>query len=69
MIQMLKIKYIGETIVPLALAMNSIPAVTNGEIYEAIIENEETNTYVFIDDLGMKKVLKKDKFEKLWGDE
>lgn len=62
---MLKIKYIGETIVPLALAMNSIPAVTNGEIYEAIIENEETNTYVFIDDLGMKKVLKKDKFEKV----
>ncbi len=62
---MLKIKYIGETIIPLSLAMGSIPAVTNGEIYEAIIENEETNTYVFIDDLGMKKVLKKDKFEKV----
>ena len=62
---MLKIKYIGETIVPLALAMGSIPAVTNGEIYEAIIENKETNTYVFIDDLGMKKVMKKDKFEKV----
>lgn len=61
----MKIKYIGKTIIPLALAIGTIPAVTNGKIYEVIFENEEINTYVFIDDLGMKKVLKKNNFEKV----
>lgn len=62
---MLKIKYIGKTTIPLALAIGTIPAVTNGKIYEAIFENEETNTYVFIDDLGMNKVLQRNNFEKV----
>lgn len=62
---MKKIKYIGKTTIPLALAIGTIPAVTNGKIYEVIFENEETNSYVFIDDLGMNKVLQRDYFEKV----
>lgn len=61
----MKIKYIGKTTIPLALAIGTIPAVTNGKIYEIIFENEETNTYVFIDDLGMNKVLQRNNFEKV----
>lgn len=60
-----EIKYIGKTIIPLALAIETIPAVTNGKIYDIIFENEETNTYVFIDDLGMNKVLQRDYFKKV----
>ena len=61
----MKIKYIGKTTIPLALAIGTIPSVENGKIYEVIFENEETNTYVFIDDLGMKKVLQRNSFEKV----
>ena len=61
----LKLKYIGKTTMPLALAIQTIPAVTNGKIYEIIFENKETNSYVFIDDLGIIKVLQKDYFKKV----
>ena len=62
---MLKIKYIGETKLPLGLAINTIPAVTKDEIYEVVLDNKESNVYVFIDDYGMKKVMNKSNFEKV----
>ena len=57
---MLKIKYIGKTTIPLALAIGTIPAVTNGKIYEVILDNKESECYVIIDDENMKKVIRKE---------
>jgi hypothetical protein len=61
----MKVKYIGQTTTPLALAIGTIPAVTNGKIYEVILNNEESDCYVIIDDDGLNKVVRKDLFEKL----
>ena len=54
-----KDKYIGQTTIPLALAIGTIPAVTNGKIYEVILDNKESDCYIIIDD-GMKKVIRKE---------
>lgn len=61
----MKVKYIGQTTIPLALTIGTIPAVTNGKIYEVILNNEESDYYVIIDDDGLNKVVRKDLFEKL----
>lgn len=63
----MKVKYIGKTTIPLALAMETIPAITNGEIYDVILDNKESNCYVIIDDDGLNKVVNKDLFEKVDG--
>lgn len=59
----MKVKYIGKTTIPLALAIQTIPAVTQNEIYEVILDNKESDCYVIIDDENMKKVVKKELFE------
>lgn len=64
----MKIKYIGKTTFPLALAIGTVPTVTNGKEYEVILDNKESDCYVIIDDEGLNKVINKDKFEKI-GDE
>lgn len=46
----MKVKYIGRTTIPLALAMGAIPAVTNGKEYEVILDNKESDCYIIIDD-------------------
>lgn len=61
----MKAKYIGQTTIPLALAIGTIPAVTNGKEYEVILDNKESDCYVIIDDEGLNKVVKKDLFEKV----
>lgn len=61
----MKVKYIGKTTIPLALAIGTIPAVTNGEIYDVILDNKDSNCYVIIDDDGLNKVVNKDLFEKV----
>lgn len=65
----MKVKYIGQTTIPLALAIGTVPAVTNGKEYEVILDNKESDCYVIIDDDGLNKVVNKNKFEKLGGDE
>ena len=65
----MKVKYIGKTTIPLALAIGTVPAVTNGKEYEVILDNKEGDCYVIIDDDGLNKVVNKNKFEKLGGDE
>ena len=62
---MLKIKYIGQTTIPLALAIGTIPAVTYGKIYEVILDNKESDCYVIIDDNGLQKVIRKELCEKV----
>ena len=59
----MKIKYIGKTTIPLALAIGTIPALTNGKEYIVILDNEESDCYVIIDDDGLNKVVKKGVFE------
>lgn len=61
----MKVKYIGRTTIPLALAIGTIPAMTNGKEYEIILDNKESDCYVIIDDDGLKKVVRKDMFEKV----
>lgn len=61
----MKVKYIGQTTIPLALAIGTIPAVTNGKIYDVILDNKDSNCYVIIDDEGLNKVVNKDLFEKV----
>lgn len=61
----MKIKYIGKTTIPLALAMGTIPAVTNGKEYEVVLDNKDSNCYVIIDDDGLNKVVSRDLFEKV----
>lgn len=61
----MKVKYIGQTIIPLALAIGTIPAVTNGKIYEVILNNNDSDCYVIIDDDGLNKVVRKELFEKV----
>lgn len=62
---MKKIKYVGRTTIPLALAIGVIPAVTNGKIYEVVLDNKESDCYVIIDDVGMRKIVKKELCEKV----
>ena len=59
----MKVKYIGKTTIPLALAMATIPAVTNGKVYNLVTNNENSDYYVIIDDDGIAKVIKKELFE------
>lgn len=61
----MKVKYIGKTTIPLALAIGTIPAVTNGKEYVVILDNKESNCYVIIDDDGLNKVVNKELFEKV----
>lgn len=61
----MKVKYIGKTIIPLALTIGTVPAVTNGKEYEVILDNKESACYVIVDDEGLNKVISKDKFEKI----
>lgn len=61
----MKVKYIGKTTIPLALAIGTIPAVTNGKEYEVILDNKESDCYVIIDDDGLNKVVRKELFEKI----
>lgn len=56
----MKIRYKGPTTIPLALAIGTIPAVTNGKIYEVILDNEDSDYYVIIDDENSQKVIKKE---------
>lgn len=63
----MKVKYIGKTTIPLALAIGTIPAVTNGKIYDVILDNKDSNCYIIIDDDGLNKVVSKDLFEKAGG--
>ena len=62
---MKKVKYIGKTTIPLALAIGTIPAVTNNEIYEVVLDNKESECYVIIDDNGMNSVVRKELFEEI----
>ena len=64
----MKIKYIGKPTIPLALAIGTIPAVTNNKIYEVILDNKESDCYVIIDDDGMKKVIRKELCKKVGSD-
>lgn len=59
----MRVKYTGKTTIPLALAIGTIPAVTNGKIYDVILDNKESNCYVIIDDDGLNKVVSKDLLE------
>lgn len=59
----MKVKYIGKTIIPLALAIGTIPTLTNGKEYIVILDNKESDCYVIIDDDGLNKVVKKEMFE------
>lgn len=61
----MKVKYIGQTTIPLALAIGTIPAVTNGKIYKVILNNNDSDCYVIIDDDGLNKVVRKELFEKV----
>ena len=61
----MKVKYIGKTTIPLALAIGTLPAVTTGKIYDTILDNLESDSYVIIDDDGLNKVVSKDLFEKV----
>ena len=56
----MKVKYIGKTTIPLALAIGTIPAVTNGKIYDVLLDNKDSDCYVIIDDENMKKVIRKE---------
>ena len=55
----MKIKYIGQTTIPLAMAIGISPAVTKNHIYEVIMNNEDSDMYVIIDDYNMPKVIRK----------
>lgn len=63
----MKVRYIGKTTIPLALAIGTIPAVTNNEIYEVIFNNKESDCYVIVDDNGMNSVIRKELCEELEG--
>lgn len=60
-----KVKYIGKTTIPLALAIGTIPAVTNNEIYEVLLDNKESECYVIVDDNGMNSVVRKELFKEV----
>lgn len=62
---MKEVKYIGKTTIPLALAIGTIPAVTNNEIYEVILDNKESDCYVIVDDNGINSVVRKELFEEI----
>lgn len=59
----MKVKYKGETTIPLALAIGISPAVTKGQIYEVIVDNKDSDMYVILDDYNMTKVIRKELFE------
>ena len=61
----MKVKYIGKTTIPLALAIGTIPAVTNNKIYEVVLDNKESDCYVIVDDTGMNKAIRKELCEEL----
>ena len=57
----MKIRYIGKNFIPIGLAKNIVPALTNGKIYSVI--NVVELGYVVIDDIGKTVIISKDDIE------